>query len=328
MRDLDRAAWRIYAGRRPVTDPAAPAYLLAPREGRRIFCEEIVPDLLTGPQPQDEPVVVFVVGQQGAGKSRVAEMVGRALDRRGGFADLDSDLYKPYHPAYDVLMRGDDTLMAAYLGPDSWAWLAQAHDHVRSRRLNALKHETAQDSRGATAHLHAYRDAGFRVEVMFLAVPAAMSNQGILSRYAEQVADRGHGRLTVQANADRAYAGVLDLADVIDREHLASYAGVFRRGDATPRYEMPGRHGQSPVSLREAIGRERERQWTPHEISDFQSTHRKLRAQLGAHWTARLDDIQAQAEQHMARQADPHLTWQRRIARTAPEAEAEPEAGI
>jgi hypothetical protein len=28
-----------------------------------------------------------------------------------------------------------------------------------------------------------------------------MSNQGILSRYAEQLADRGHGRLTVQPNA-------------------------------------------------------------------------------------------------------------------------------
>lgn len=39
----------------------------------------------------------------------------------------------------------------------------------------------------------------FRIEVMVIAVPAAMSNQGILSRYHEQVLDRGHGRLTVQA---------------------------------------------------------------------------------------------------------------------------------
>ncbi len=50
MRDLDRAAWRIYARRNPVADPTAPAYLLPPREGRRIFCEEIVPELLAGPE--------------------------------------------------------------------------------------------------------------------------------------------------------------------------------------------------------------------------------------------------------------------------------------
>lgn len=71
MRDLDRAAWRIYARRHPIADPAAPGYLLSPLEG-----------------------------------------------------------------------------------------------------------------------------AGFRVEAMILAVPAAMSNQGIVARYAEQIADRGHGRLT------------------------------------------------------------------------------------------------------------------------------------
>lgn len=29
--------------------------LLPPREGRRIFCEEILPELLTVPDPQDEP---------------------------------------------------------------------------------------------------------------------------------------------------------------------------------------------------------------------------------------------------------------------------------
>ena len=72
---------------------------------------------------------------------------------------------------------------------------------------------------------------------MVLAVPAAMSNQeGIVSRYYEQVLDRGHGRLTVQANADRAYAGVLDLAGAIDSERLADEAGVFRRGEAAPRH--------------------------------------------------------------------------------------------
>ncbi len=28
--------------------------------------------------------------------------------------------------------------MAASIGPDSWAWLAQAHDYVRARKINAL----------------------------------------------------------------------------------------------------------------------------------------------------------------------------------------------
>jgi hypothetical protein len=199
--DPEATAREIYAQRRPVSGPDADRYLLSPDEGRRIFHERIVADLLAGPNPQDHPTVVFLVGQHGAGKSRVASMVADVLNKRGGFADLDSDLYKPYHPRYDHLMRRDDALMAAYIGPDSWAWLAQAHEYARSAKINVLKAETGQESRGAAAHMRAYRDAGYRVEVMVIAVPAAMSNQGILNRYYEQVIDRGHGA------ADRAGQG-------------------------------------------------------------------------------------------------------------------------
>jgi hypothetical protein len=303
-RDREADARQIYARRRPVNDPDAERYLLPPEEGIRIFREEIVPDLLAGRDPQDNPTVVFLVGQQGAGKSRVSSMVGDVLNKRGGFAELDSDLFKPYHRQYDELMRRDDTLMAAYIGPDSWAWLAQAHEYVRARKVNVLKQETAQDSRGTVTHMRAYRDNGFRIEVMVIAVPAAMSNQGILSRYHEQVVDRGHGRLTVQANADRAYAGVLDLADAIDGERLADEVGVFRRGEATPRYgnglNTAGRWQATPA-LRAAIESERARPWTPEETADFLRTHAKLRRELGPRWTQRLDEILSQAQPLMDR---------------------------
>jgi hypothetical protein len=57
-------------------------------------------------------------------------------------------------------MRRDDTLMAASIGPDSWAWLTQAHQYVRAHKANVLKPETGQESQGAAANLRAYRDAG------------------------------------------------------------------------------------------------------------------------------------------------------------------------
>ena len=153
MSDPDADARRIYAHRRPVSDLDARRYLLPAAEGIRIFREQIVPDLLAGRQPQATPAVVFLIGQQGAGKSRVASMVGDVLNNRGGFAELDSDLYKPYHPQYDELMRRDDTLMAAYIGPDSWAWLAQAHQYVRAHQVNVLKPETGAGQPGRSREL-------------------------------------------------------------------------------------------------------------------------------------------------------------------------------
>ncbi|GAB7109607.1 hypothetical protein JCM4814A_79220 [Streptomyces phaeofaciens JCM 4814] len=82
-----------------MTDPGeVERYRLPEQENERIFRVRIVPDLLEGRASQETPTVVFLVGQPGAGKSRVTEMVASVLNRHGGFADVDSDLYKPYHP--------------------------------------------------------------------------------------------------------------------------------------------------------------------------------------------------------------------------------------
>ena len=124
-------------------DPAeVERHRLSDAENRRIFRERIVPDLLAGRVEQETPTVVFLVGQPGAGKSRVTEMVAGALNRHGGFADVDSDLYKPYHPAYARLMAEDDTLMAAYTRADGRAWMAQAEAYVREHGLHAIIQET------------------------------------------------------------------------------------------------------------------------------------------------------------------------------------------
>ncbi|CAL9332526.1 zeta toxin family protein [Streptomyces sp. enrichment culture] len=91
-------------------DPAeVERHRLSPEENERIFRERIVPDLLEGRASQETPTVVFLVDQPGAGKSRVTELVAAQINRHGGFVDVDSDLYKPYHPAYAELMAQDAT---------------------------------------------------------------------------------------------------------------------------------------------------------------------------------------------------------------------------
>ncbi|MFD8292440.1 zeta toxin family protein [Streptomyces lavendulae] len=211
-------------------------YRLPEAENRRIFHMGIVPELLERRAPQTTPTVVFLIGQPGAGKSRLTEMVAAALNQHGGFVDVDSDLYKPYHPDYDVLMAQDDTLMAAYTRADGRAWMAQAEEYVRVHRLHAIIQETSQNASAVEAKMVAYRQAGARVEALFMGVPKAMSDQGIVNRYFEQLADRGQGRLTVQSNADESYRGILDLADRLDDSAVVKMASIYRRGESKPRY--------------------------------------------------------------------------------------------
>uniref|UniRef100_A0AAU2JYS6 UDP-N-acetylglucosamine kinase n=1 Tax=Streptomyces sp. NBC_00049 TaxID=2903617 RepID=A0AAU2JYS6_9ACTN len=276
-------------------------YRLPPEENREIFRERIVPHLLEQRVPQKTPTVVFLVGQPGAGKSRVTEMVATVLDQHGGFVDVDSDLYKPYHPAYDALMARDDTLMAAYTRADGRAWMAQAEEYVRTHRLHAIIQETSQNASAVQDKMLAYRTAGARVEALFMGVPQAMSNQGIVNRYLEQLADRGQGRLTVQSNADESYRGILDLADRLDDSAPVHLVSIYRRGETKPRYSnTTDRSGDwaNPPNLRQALEAERAQPWTTAESETFVATQLRLRKAchgLGPEWPERLARIEQQA---------------------------------
>ncbi|NXY97375.1 zeta toxin family protein [Streptomyces sp. BR123] len=277
---------------------AVTRHLLPDAENRRIFLDRIVPQQFAGRSAQERPTVVFLVGQPGSGKTRVGHLLADPLNRRGGFVDVDSDLFKPYHPAYARLLQRDDRLMAACTRADGRRWMARAHEYVRGNRLNAVVQETSQDAAAVAVTIRAYRKCGFRVECVFIAVPEAMSNQGIINRYHEQVKDRGSGRLTVQANADRSYGGIVDLARLVDGQALADHVSVFRRGEGTPRHanalDAAGAW-RNPPALAEAVEAERSRPWTAAESADFLQSQGKLHTETGPEWAGSLARIDALA---------------------------------
>ncbi|MBC2869793.1 zeta toxin family protein [Streptomyces mexicanus] len=318
----------------------ASRYQLPAEENRRIFAADIVPELLTGPTPQDPPTAVFLLGQPGAGKTRVAQLVAEQLDARGGFADIDSDLYKPYHPQYAELMARDDRLMALYTGPDGRAWMRQAQQFVRGedplsggRKLNALIQEIAMDPEFLAGTMRQYRAVGARTEVFVLAVSQALSEQGILNRYYEQVRDRGQGRLTVPEKAAASYTGIAVSCEVIARQGLADYAAVYRRGESIPRYAASAAElSAEPLALRQVLERERNRPWTPEESQDFRAVQQKLREGLPADFGPQLDRIDELARPLLAPQSSGSPRVSSAAARsrsvTASKRPAQPEQGV
>lgn len=214
----------------------------------------------------------------------MAQLVAEALDARGGFVDVDSDLYKPYHPQYAQLMAEDDRLMTLYTGHDGRVWMRQAQQFVRGEdplsggeKLNALVQEIAMDPQFLAETMQKYRDVGTRIETLVLAVSQPMSEQGILNRYHEQVLDRGQGRLTVPEKAQASYTGIADSCEVIVREGLADFAA-----DAAELARAPPRA---------AVEQERNRPWTKEESQDFVAVQKKLREGLPAEFGPQLDRI-------------------------------------
>jgi hypothetical protein len=198
-------------------------------------------------------------------------------------------------------MAQDDTLMAAYTRADGRAWMAQAEEYVRAHGLHAIIQETSQNAQAVEDKMRDYRQAGARIEGLFMGVPQAMSNQGIINRYCEQLADRGQGRLTVQANPDESYQGILEFADRVDSRALVDLASIYRRGESKPRYSNTvdaSGSWTSPPALRQALEDERSRPWTEAESTGFVTTQLRLREAargLTSEWPDRLARIEREA---------------------------------
>ncbi|MDP9850477.1 zeta toxin family protein [Streptosporangium lutulentum] len=153
---------------------------------------------------------------------------------------------------------------------------------LRERRVDVVIETTMQNPAFFADSVAQYRSEGYRPEVAFLAVPQALSRQGILHRYHEQVRDHGHGRLTVPEKHETSYSGILTSAELIDAGRLADTVVVFRRGNTLLYANHVGPDGQrgAPPRTRQAIEAERLRPWAETEVQEFEAVQQRLRTQM------------------------------------------------
>ncbi|ABD11725.1 hypothetical protein ThrDRAFT_01185 [Frankia casuarinae] len=256
-------------------------YRLSEARNDQIFHDLIVPTEYAGRPRQAAPVVVFLAAQTGAGKTATALMVAQALDRRGGAIHIDLDVLKPYHPMYPSLMAADDTTAGAYTSIDGRRWMQKAQEWAIDHRIDVLM-ESAMRLPDEFEHpARRFAAAGYRVEVAFLAVPAALSRLGVLDRYWTQVAAHGYGRPIDPTIHDACFEAILREADAIDLRTVPVHTtSVFRRGNTSLYLNSREPDGlwRHPPRTAAAIHTERTRTWTPTETRRFAQAARRVHA--------------------------------------------------
>ena len=173
-----------------------------------------------------------------------------------------------YHPAYAGLLADDAERACFFTDHDARRWVDKALSYAAEQRLSVVFDSTL--SRPATAETitSRFRAAGYRFQIAFVAAPAALSRLGVISRYVEAVAARGHGRFSL--NHDETYDGVLEVADLVDRAALVDRLDVYRRGGQhLAGYELPRADPRGDTGARAAIEAERRRPWTTQEATAY-----------------------------------------------------------
>ncbi|WPO76314.1 zeta toxin family protein [Streptomyces sp. KN37] len=235
-----------------------------------LLAEVIVPTLTADAVTQEHPVVVFVAGQAGSGKTLVMDLVHAALGRRGGAVRVDRDTYKAVHPHYRRFLTEDVRTAGVRVRPETYRWQAEIEAHARGCRYDVVVEEALADPAAFKAAAAAYREAGYRIEFVALAVPEAVSQLGVLDRYL-RLAEEGRARYVSWDNHDACASALTDVLGDIEAGHLADRVVVVRRGaDVLYVNELTG-PGQwaRPPGARETLLAERARKWTPAETGAF-----------------------------------------------------------
>ncbi|GHB32515.1 ATP/GTP-binding protein [Streptomyces chryseus] len=252
-----------------------------------VLTATVLPGAVRGAVPQQRPVVVFIAGQPGSGKSLVADMVHAALGQRGGAVRVDHDEYKAVHPYYRGFLAEDVRTAGVRVRPQTYGWQAEVESRVRALRYDVVVETPLADPDAFRRSAGAYRQAGYRVEVVALAVPEAVSQLGVLDRYL-RLAEAGRARYVSWENHDRCAAGMLASLDACEAERLAERVVVVGRtaavGPALYDNELTAAgHWRRPAGAGQAVVAERARPWSAVETGRFR--RRLAEADRRAHRT-------------------------------------------
>lgn len=182
---------------------------LPDHERHGVLTRRILPEWTAGAVRQQQPVVVFVAGQPGSGKTQLARLLQTVLNRRGGAVRIGRDLYKPAHPWYAGYLAEDVRTAGVRVRPETSSWQEAVEEYVRRCHFDAVIETALADPAPFRTAAAAYRAAGFRREVVALAVAEAVSQHALLDRFLGEVLDDEGGRYVGWGNHDVCATGLL-----------------------------------------------------------------------------------------------------------------------
>jgi UDP-N-acetylglucosamine kinase len=270
----------------------APSPLLPGVDRQRIFEQDIAPTLLGCRRNPSGPLAVVLVAQGGSGKTAIASEISDALKPHRGVVQIDTDLYRPFHPHAARLFRQDERTASTLTAPDCLAWYEMAVETTVRNDANALLHAIMLEPDDVLAPVRRFRSNGYRTVVAFVGIPEAHSRLGIVERYHLQRQAMGYGRLTPRQVHDRSFAGILRGAESVEQSSEVDEIAVLARNGEIVGFRGAGQSAlDTGVSTRDAIQFERERQWSALEIVSFRSRHQRLVDEMEPQWRGELEEI-------------------------------------
>ena len=172
----------------------------------------------------DNPVIVLIGAQPGAGKSRIADMAKDELKEKGGYIHVDADRMREKIPYSGEKPTSQETQA------DAGKLAGTLRGVATENRRNIIEEGTFRNSEDVEKFIAGRKSAGYGVELMAVATPREESILGIYQRYEMQhQAGSDNPRFVPIDYHDKALEGfdkTLSVhADKLDRVRVMDRAG-------------------------------------------------------------------------------------------------------
>lgn len=188
--------------------------------------------------PQEQPAIVLVGGQPGAGKSAASSMVKAELAMQGGYVHVDADRMR------ERIRVGDSKPTSEQTQADAGRLVATLRDQAIQGRRNIVEEGTFRSPDGAGKFVQGLQERGYKVELFAVATTREESLLGIYQRHELQHAAGGaNPRFVSEKYHDEAMQGfestLARTAAQLDRVRVADRSGAVLYDSAIQTNKQP-----------------------------------------------------------------------------------------
>ena len=200
-----------------------------PKEEHESIYKKIEHEVFHDSEPDEKPIAIIVGGQPGSGKGAVISASKKEVESTGKcIIIITTDEYKPYHPNAIEIARKYPTEYVEIVEQDAGAWTGKVLKKAIDEKYNFIFEGTLKSDR-ILDRIKELQQNGFQTVVRALAVPRLESLIAIHERYQNQMQNIGWGRLISIDHHNKAYDGVPQVVDKIEKSGLCKVE-IFIRG--------------------------------------------------------------------------------------------------
>lgn len=161
---------------------------------------------LSDKAPNNEPTLVILGGQPGAGKSSIIDMIEGRFN--SNIVVLNGDEFKPYYPGYKQLLKTDPNKASKIVQEYSNYVVDAVKQELMQQRYNLIIEGTMRNPNIPINTAKLARDDGYIVEACVIATNYYASRVGCINRYELDKFNSGVGRSVPVASHDEAYTNI------------------------------------------------------------------------------------------------------------------------